>query len=179
MAYLEDAARTFEKRFMATHYSYRDFYATATGQDPTAATATYLFGTAARAASPANWPAAKNSTFNPNGDYREARNCYARSVMVQCTQDAYVMITSLNPRWIRHYIQYIARGISHVDALARLVLDGIAQTLTEPATLIPQNAMITFNPTYGVAITFFFVAAIGQVTGNIRFWIEGNTEGSE
>ncbi|GAH17705.1 unnamed protein product, partial [marine sediment metagenome] len=42
-------------------------------------------------------------------------------------------------------------------------------------TFIPAEAMITFNPTYGTAITHYMSTAVGV----IRIWVEGNVEGQE
>ncbi len=175
MSILESPEATWDKRFKQSHYSYRDFYSAATGADPTATTATYFFGAASRAVNVRNWPAGVGSSFIATGDYTDARHCFARSVMVQCTQDAWIILTSLNPRWLKRYNQYRYQELSHTVAVARLVTDGISQTILEITTFIPKGSMITLNPTYGIAVTFWYVSE----TGTIRFWIEGNTEGRE
>jgi len=168
----EGIEKCFEKRFFANHYAYRDFYTTTTGADPTAATASYVFGLAARVVNVRNWPML--------GDVRMANelpalNTYARNVMVQCTQDAWIMITSINPRWTRLYIKYLIEKLSSAQAIARLIAEGISMTITEVPHFIPANAMITFRPTMAVAITFYQNTA----SGTIRIWAEGNTEGME
>jgi len=104
-----------------------------------------------------------------------AQNTYARSIMVQCTQDAWIIISSINPRYIRLYIRYLAEGLTVAQAVARLSGQSIAQTITETPMFIPQDAILTFRPTLGAAVTYYMNA----VAGTIRLWIEGNTEGSE
>ena len=153
---LEDPKFTAEKRFMQAHYSYRDFYSATTSPVPTP----YLFGAVARAISRFNWPAA--------GDWALARSCFTRSVMVQCTEDCYIMLTCLNPE----YFMRLAQGFT----AAQIVNDlGVPLTINEVPTFIPKNAMITFNPTYGYAITFYQSTA----SGTLRIWAEGNVEGNE
>jgi len=171
---------SFEKRFFAGHYSYRDFYSTATAA--LASAETYTFGTAARAVSTDNWPRATNYTTDPPvaGDGRisgepEAQNTYARTVMVQCTEDAYIIFSCINPRWIRRYIKYLIEGMTPYNAITRLSADEIELTITEVRMFIPANAMMTFYPTMATAITFFQSTS----SGTIRIWAEGNQEGLE
>lgn len=178
----ETPQATFEKRFFASHYSYRDYYAVATGADPTAALASYIFGTAARAVSSDNWPRAANNTTTPPvaGDGRitgepEAQNTYARVVTVLCNEDVFIIIHSINPRWTRLYIKYLIIGLSASDAISRISSEGVALTITEVPTFIPANTLMTFNPTLGYAITFYQSTA----SGTIRIWAEGNQEGLE
>ena len=174
----ETPQASFDKRFFAGHYSYRDYYSATT----TAVPASYTFGTAARAVSTDNWPRATNYTTQPPvaGDGRiagepHAHNTYARSVMVQCTEDVFIILSSINPRWIRLYIKYLIGGASEYDAITRLAAESISLTITEIPTFIPANAMVTFYPTFGAAITFYQSTA----SGTIRIWVEGNQEGVE
>ena len=159
MSIKEALKETWEKRFMQAHYNYRDFHTVATGDDPTAAAATYVFGTNARAINRDNWP-------NP-GDWPLAGQCYARSIMVQCTQDAWVIITSLNP----HYLMLLAQGYT----AAQIIALGISLTITETPMFIPATALIIFEPTYGSAITFYQ----STVSGTIRIWADVNVDGNE
>ena len=172
----------YEKRFFAGHYSYRDYYSTTTGADPTAATASYTFGTAARAVSTDNWPRATNHTTTPPvaGDGRtvnepEAQNTYARIVMVQCTKDAFIIFSCINPRWARLYIKYLIEGLTPNAAITRLSAESISLTITEVPMFIPANALMTFYPTMAAAITFYQSTS----SGTIRIWAEGNQEGLE
>lgn len=156
---------------MASHYGYRDFHAGLTTTIPVTAAqlvdATYSFGTNARALNNRNWPNIS--------DFDGARTVFARSVMVQCTQNAWIALVSICPRWVTDYITLIARDISSTDAVGRLSDLGISQFITEVPQYIPANSMITFHPTLGVSVIFYQVT----LPGIIRFWIEGNAEGAE
>ena len=123
-----------------------------------------MFGTNARAVSNNNWPAA--------GDYASGTllprlQCYAREVMVQCTEDCWVMITSMNPE----YLILLMQGYT----VAQIAALGVAATITEVPQFIPNGDYLRFFPTYGYAITFYQ----STVAGVIRIWVEGNTEGGE
>ncbi len=168
--YQEGTQATFEKRFFAGHYAFRDFYTVATGLDPTATLASYAFGTAARLISHDNWPM--------QGDGRRANelfamNTYARLVRVQCTEDVFILITSLNPRWIELYLKYLFLRMTPANAVTLLATQGIAQTITDVPHLIGAGTIMAFYPLYGVGITFY------GVPGIIRIWSAGNTEGKE
>lgn len=104
-----------------------------------------------------------------------AQNTYARSIMVQCTADAWIIFSSVSPRYIRLYIRYLIEGLTIAQAIAKLSGQGISQTITEVPMFIPANSFMTFRPTLGAAVTYY----MNSVAGTIRFWIEGNTEGSE
>ena len=178
----EEPKASYEKRFFASHYSYRDYYSTTTGPDPTATTASYIFGAAARAVNARNWPRATNHSTVPPvaGDARgtgepPAQNTYANTVMVQCTEDAFIIITSMSPRYIRLYLKYLIGGLTPNQAINRLSGEGVSATITEVPMFIPANAMMTFYPTMGAAITFFQSTA----SGTIRIWAEGNGVGLE
>lgn len=169
----ESPRATWDKKYMATHYGYRDFEARLTGAMPDpdvpaqVAAATYVFGTNARAINIRNWPHL--------GDFDGARGTYARSIMIQCAQDAWIVIVSINPRWVMEYIMLVARGVSLADALGQLTTRGVPQTITEVPQFIPAGAMITFRPALGVSVTSW----LNTVPGIINFWIEGNVEGAE
>ena len=156
------------KKYQARHYNYRDMESASTTAVPT----TYTFGTTARAVNTRNWPMYGDARRT---DEIPAQNTYARSVMVQCTQDAWIIISSISPRYVRLYTRYLAEGLSIAQSVARLSGLGIAQTITETPMFIPQDAILTFRPTQGAAVTYY----MNTVTGTIRLWIEGNTEGSE
>lgn len=172
IAVFENPKAVHDKRFLARHYNYRDYYSTTTGADPTAAAASYIFGAAARAVNNRNWPML--------GDTRQrnelpAQNTYARSIMIQCTEDANIIISSINPRYLRLYTRYVLEEIPLVDIVRRLANEGITVTITEVPMFIPANALLTFYPTMGYAITFYQNTA----SGTIRIWSEGNQEGVE
>ncbi len=158
-----------DKRFKARHYTYRDYYSATTAAAPATA---YTFGTNARAVNARNWPLIGDTRLSTE---IEAQNTYARSVMIQCTEDAMFIMISLNPRYIRLYARYLAEGLTAAQAVAKLSGQSISQTITEVPQFIPAAAMITFYPTLGAAMTHFLVTA----AGTIRVWIEGNSEGSE
>lgn len=95
------------------------------------------------------------------------QNCYAREVLIQCTEDCWVVITSMNPEYLNLVsMNYTAAQISALN---------VTQTITETATYIPADTLIRFFPTYGYSINFYRVT----INGTIRIWIEGNVEGSE
>jgi len=167
----ESPYATWEQKYMATHYGYRDFNVAITGLPPITpaqlTAATYVFGTNARAINAMNWPNV--------GDWDGSRTVFARSIMVQSIQDSWIVISSINPRWVTDYITLIARFVSSTDAIGRLAAVGIPQFITEVPQFIPAGAMITFTPTLGVSVTYY----MDTVPGIIRFWIEGNAEGAE
>jgi len=167
----ESPRATWEQKYMATHYGYRDFNVAITGVPPVTPAqiiaATYVFGTNARAINAMNWPNV--------GDWDGSRTVYARTVTIQCIQDCWIVFRSINPRWVTDYITLIAQGFSSNSAIGRLVLAGITETLTEVPQYMPAGAMITFTPTLGVSVTYY----MDTVPGIIRFWIQGNAEGAE
>lgn len=162
MAIQEDLEATWDKRFKQRHYSYRDFYWAATSTTPE----TYVFGTRARATSRVNWPAVGDFVGQPG---TPALPCYGREVMVMCTEDAWIIIVSVNPR----YLTMLATGYTVAQIAA--MTPAVPATITEVAEFIPKNAILTFHPTYGSAIVFWQSTA----SGIIRIWIEGNVEGTE
>ncbi len=166
--FYEEPRASQDKRFKARHYSYRDFVSATT----TAVPVSYTIGTTARAVNARNWPMLGDTRLSTE---IPAQNTYARSIMVQCTQDAWIIISSINPRYIRLYVRYLAEGLSVAQSVARLAGQGISLTITETPMFIPQVAILTFRPTLGAAVTYY----MNTVTGTIRLWIEGNTEGSE
>jgi hypothetical protein len=160
MALQEDPQATWDKRFKARHYAYRDFHIAITGPAP----ATYVFGTNARAISRWNWPALDDFTTI----LESARlPCYAREVKVLCTEDCWVVFISLNP---------IAIRLAEIDyTAAQIAALGVPATITEIAQFIPADDEITFYPTYGTAIVFYQAT----LSGTIYIYAEGNTEGGE
>lgn len=152
----ESNEATWDKRFKAKHYSYRDFMRDTT---TTSTLETYVFGTNARAISNYNWPTL--------GDWTLAVNTYARSVMIQATTDTWIRLVSVNP----YYLLLINQGYSTAEITGR----GITQYINEVEQIIPTGAMVTFYPTYGYSIEYRFVA----ITGTIYVFIEGNGEGNE
>ena len=157
---MEEPRATWEKRFQARHYSYRDFHSA----QSTALPQTYVFGTNARAVSAWNWPNA--------GDYVGAVQCYAREVKVLCTQDTYIILTSLNPL----YLTLLNQGYTQQQIADGQTPHGaVPAYITEVPTLIPAGDEITFFPTYAASITWYRVSA----DGTIYIWAEGNAEGGE
>ena len=161
MAYEEPKA-TWDKRFKARHYSYRDSHSATTGL-PTPP-ATYTFGTNARAISRWNWPALGDYTTLPGAPTMQ---CYAREVKVLCTEDCWIIFVSMNPR----YITLLTTGYT----TAQITALGVPATITEVAQFIPADDEITFYPTYGTAIVFYQDTA----SGTIYISAEGNVEGGE
>lgn len=175
----EEPRATWDKRFKARHYSYRDFHAVPTTvtleilalaqaladlvAGLTSTAFLYIFGTNALA------------TINPYtlalpipqayGAIAWPTQCYAREVKVLCTQDAWVKIVSLNPEYLR---QATLQGFTKVVPTAPMLI-------FEREMFLPANEEITFYPTYGYALVF----RGNTVAGTLYAWVEGNTEGDE
>jgi hypothetical protein len=175
----EEIRATWDKRFKARHYSYRDFHtvgttvtaellalAQAIASLAAGAVSTaflYVFGTNARA------------TINPYtlalpipqayGVTAWPTYCYAREVKVMCTEDAWVKIVSLNPEYLK---QATLQSMTNVVPTA-------PQLIFEREQFLPANEEITFYPTYGYALVFRGNTA----GGTLYLWVEGNTEGGE
>jgi len=158
---MEEPRSTWDKRFKARHYSYRDFHTAATGAVPAA----YVFGANARLMSKWNWPTL--------GDWLGSRPCFAREVKVLCTEDCYVMFVSLNPV----YLKLIGQGYTDHQILNGLtpLKEAVPATITEVPEFMPADEQITWCPTYGVRIVYYQAT----VAGTIYIWAEGNTEGGE
>ena len=168
MALFEAPEATWDKRFKQRHYSYRDSHSVATGLDPTAAAATYIFGTNARTApilgSIFRWPNVGDyaaGTVGPRGQ------CYAREVMVYVTQDTWVRFISLNPI----YLTLLAQSYT----VAQIAAMGVSQVITEVEHFVGAGDKDTFYPTYGTAIVF----RADAIAGMIYISAEGNVEGGE
>jgi len=157
---MEEPQSTWDKRFKARHYSYRDHHVAATGA-PTA----YVFGSNARLVSKWNWPTL--------GDWLGSRPCYAREVKVLCTEDCYVMFVSLNPV----YLALAGQGYTDHQILNGLTPLGeaVPMTITEVPQFLLADDEVTWFPTYGVSIVFYQATAAGV----IYVWVEGNVEGGE
>jgi hypothetical protein len=173
---------TWDKRFKAKHYSYRDFHTVTTLPlteaqamalalqnflaNQFSTTVLYVFGFNAQlkinlqAVPPAPYGAIAWPTPSAVG-----LGCLAREVMVFCTQDAWITIVSLNPEYLR---QATLQSLTNVAPTA-------PQFIIEAEQFVLANAMLTFYPTYGYAIIF----RANVVPGTLRVWIEGNTEGGE
>jgi len=155
---LERPNKTFDKRFMQKHYSYRDGLVVAA--TPLFANyGSYVFGANARLLSIYNWPMVN--------DWLDARNTYAREVFVYVTQDTWVQFVSLNPRY--------SILLNQLKSAAEIAAMGVPQFLTEQPQLIPANGAITWSPTYGVSMNYW----LDTVAGRLIVDIEGNTEGIE
>lgn len=161
---------------MQDHFSYRDFHivntlpmvelqslalfaqALAAGQVSTAAY--YVFGT--------NAQARLNIFATPPAPYGVAAwpaTCYARDILVRCTQDAWVSIVSLNPAYLREtYLKLYTKELQTAPML-----------IAEEEQFVLANAWIRLHPTYGYALIF----RADAVAGTLLIWIEGNVEGGE
>jgi len=162
LAVYEDPQATWEKAFFSRHYAYRDFHSAATGAVP----ATYVFGTNTRAISKWNWPQAGDI---PPGTIPGGRRmpCYAREVKVLCTEDAWIVLTSINPDYVRMVeMDYTAEQIAAY---------GIPAYLVEVPQYLPADEQITWYPKYAVSVAWY----MATVPGVIYVWCEGNVEGGE
>ena len=162
MALYEDPQATWDKRFKARHYAYRDFHSATTGPVP----AVYVFGTNARAISRWNWPQFGDIPPGviPGGNRMP---CYAREVKVLCTEDCWVVFTSVNPEYVR-LVEMDYTG----DQIAAY---GVPMTVTEVPQFLPADEQITWYPTYAISVAWYQAT----VPGVIYIWAEGNTEGGE
>jgi len=177
MSILEEPRSTWEKRYKQRHYAYRDSHQVATalsdentslalvllalaqGQAPPAAFS-YVFGTNARAKinpltgvafDRVNWPL----------------NCYAREVLVHCTQACFISLISLNPAYVREATLQAFTGIAPTSA----------QLIFEEPQPILANSWVRFYPTYAYGVIFWF--PVGGVSGTLTMLIEANVEGTD
>ncbi len=156
----EEFTKTWEKRFMQQHYSYRDSQAIATALLP----GSYTFGTNARAVSIFNWP---NIGDYASGTVALRGQCYAREVMVYVTEDTWIRFISLNPI----YLTLISQGYT----VAQIAAMGVSQLITEVEHFVAAGDKDTFSPTYASVIVF----RAATVAGMIYISVEGNVEGGE
>ena len=184
MTLLEAPDATWDKRFKARHYAYRDSYNVTTtvlarlpalgllagylaaGTLPAAQVPVvlYPFGTTARLMSDDSWPIA--------GDYASGAlvprgQCYAREVEVYVTEDTWIRLVSLNPE----YLILFAQGYT----AAQITALPVVQVIVEVEHFCPANSMRTFYPTYGLYIAF----RADTVAGTIYISADGNVEGGE
>lgn len=175
MSMLETPRATWEKRFFAGHYSYRDSAQVASlvlseaqalgliqlalAGGLTVNAGYYVYGTNAR------------TTISPltgvaYGAVAYPTNCYARRVSAVCTQNAWIKNVSLNPTYLREAMQY---------ALGIPVIPSAPQLIFEREQYVPATTLVTFFPTYGYAMGFRADTVQGILTVNI----ESNVEGGE
>lgn len=180
MSILEEPRATWEKRFEAKHYSYRDFHRPATVVmsgvpnallDPTGevdafsrftalnTTVYYIFGNNARGNSPANWPRL--------GDHEYARTAYAREVLVMCDEDCWIRFVCMNPEYVRQAVLAAATGVA----------PSASMLIYEEPMFIEAGVYMRFFLTYGYAVVYW--AAPSGVAGTLSIWCEGNAEGGE
>lgn len=199
---MEEPNFTANKRYMQTHYSYRDHHTVATLvfvggelQESGAilaalaagtplenlTTMVYRFGDNARA----NWMMnTMYQTYGVNEAYhlwprvgdriRQGASglepiittTYARDVVVHCDQNAWIKFVSINPEYIRQSL------LASFKALPQTVAP---QLLFEQEQYIPANTLCRFFLTFGYAVIF----RANTVGGTMRFWCEGNMEGTE
>lgn len=176
---LESLEKTWDKRFKAKHYSYRESHTVSTSvlselaalaqaiSDLTAGlTSTavlYVFGTNARAT--INPYTLALPTPQSYGLTAWPTNCYAREVLVLCEQNAWVKIVSLNPEYLK---QAICEAFTDEAPTAPMFI-------FEKEQYIMAGNFFRFNPTYGYAIVFRADTAVGT----LHVWVEGNVEGGE
>ena len=150
------------------HYAYRDHFTAETAE----ASASYTFGTNARAVNKRNWPML--------GDTRQAGEipagtCYTREIKLLCTEDAYFTFISLNPRYYRLLSKLLLRGLAEAQAIAILSDDGILEHITEVEQPLLADDEMTFFPIWATSINYRWSA----VAGTLYAWIEGNVEGQD
>jgi len=192
MSLFAGPASAWESRLMADHYSYRDSQSAATvlfvpipvppfipeAQELALLLIEAAAGVPGTVYYPFGWNARNNvltgSIFRwPNvGEYASRTTaprgqCYARTVMVTATQDTWVRFISLNPIYLTLLNQRYTP--------AQIAVMGVPQTLTEVEQFIGAGAIVTFYPTYGVAIVF----RADTIAGMIYISVEGNVEGGE
>lgn len=176
---MENVYSTWLKRFMQTHYSYRDFHSVTTSvlvelqvlqayllalaAGSTSTTSYYVFGTNARArlnpfASPTPLGAAAGAVNWP-------ANCFAREVAVRCTADAWIALICTNPEYLK---EAVIQGYTGTVATAQALI-------VEEEQFIGEYDEIVFLPTYGYAILF----RADSEAGTMRIYVEGNVEGTE
>jgi hypothetical protein len=177
----EEPRATWDKRYKQRHYSYRDYHSVSTQLFPggelqalaqaaadllagrTSTTVLYVFGTNARA------------TINPYtltlpspqayGATAWPENCYVREMLAHCSQDAWIKLVSVNPRYIEEAtLQVMTKAAPTAPML-----------IFEREQFIPANTFFRFCPTYAYAIVF----RADAVSGTLRIWAEGNVEGGE
>ena len=173
---------SFQKRFNATHYSYRDSAEVTTvilteaaclGYLATPALASqvyYLFGTNARGGMVGNmyaWPNA-GDTIGPIQP--SLFQTYARKVSFRATTASHVRLISLNPEYLRKAIL-----ISYKLPITQIAQTIMEQEIAVPATTATFNGEIIVYPTYAIAVVFRADAGIGT----LYITAEGNCEGSE
>ncbi len=194
MTILESPESTWDKRFKARHYAYRDSYSVTTtvlaqlpalgllagylaagtlpaAQDPVVL---YPFGTTARMLSDDNWPMGPQPpTFaEATGDFASGAlvprgQCYAREVEVYVIEDTWIRMVSLNPE----YLILLAQGYK----AAQITALPVVQVIVEVEHFCPANSMRTFYPTYGLYIAF----RADSAAETIYISVEGNVEGGE
>lgn len=192
MSVFAGPSSAWESRLMADHYSYRDSHSAATVLfvaipvppyipeaqelallliEATAGvpgTVYYPFGYNARndplTGSNFRWP---NFGEYASGTIAPRGQCFARTVMITATQDTWIRFISLNPIYLTL--------INQRYTPAQIAVMGVPQTITEVEQFIGAGDIVTFYPTYGVALAF----RADTVAGTIYISVEGNVEGGE
>ena len=173
---LEEPKATWDKRYKQRHYAYRDFHqvtttvltsvqalALAAQQNPSVY---YVFGTNAKNTAPITFPS--GVTINPSATALNwPTGCYGREVMVNCDQDVWVRLVSMNLM----YLILKAQGLTD----AQIAKKGVPKTIMEMEQFIPSGDYIRFYPTLGVAIIF----RANTLSSTLNIWVEGNMEGTD
>lgn len=190
MALFEAPIGSWENRYNADHYSYRDSQsgtalflgAGVLGEMAELA----LLATQAPLGVPGTvyYPFGYNARNNaltgaigrwPNlGDYGYATTslvprgqCYARAVKITVEADTWIRFISLNPLYTVLVNQFYSTAL--------IASWGITTTITEVEQWIGAGDEATFYPTYGVALAY----RANTADGNIYISMEGNVEGGE
>jgi len=174
---------SFNKRHFSTHYSFFDFASltTATGYvevsalsaalvniaaGATSGTTYYQFGTNARnKLNPGSTPIA----LQAYGTVNWPSGCYARNVLMRCTQDCHIAFITANPEYLKEYVQQAATGGQKRATSSALIYE-------KEFFLVAEDYVRRF-PTYGYAM--IFRAETAGTAGTLRVWIEGSVEGDE
>ena len=185
MALFEAPLGTWENRYNADHYSYRDSQS-ATSLALLEIQELALLVTEAAAGIPGTvyYPFGYNARTNaltgninrwPNlGDYGYATQslvprgqCFARAVKIPVEEDTWIRFICLNPVY--------TILLNQMYSTTLIASWGILPTITEVEQWVGAGDTVTFYPTYGVAIAFRGDTA----NGDIYIALEGNVEGGE
>ena len=183
MALFEAPGASWENRYNADHYSYRDSQS-GTALAITEAAELVLFATQAALGIPGTvyYPFGYNARtltgligrWPALGDYGYATQslvprgqCYARSVAITVDTDTWIRFVSLNPLYAVLINQLYSEDL--IDSW------GISSTIIEVEQFIGGGNSMTFYPTYAVALVYRAQTA----NGAIYIAVEGNVEGGE
>lgn len=174
---------SWQKRHFATHYGFFDYASLTTSigyteltalvaaltniaAGQTSGTTYYQFGTNTRnKMNPASTPIA----LQPYNLVNWPTGCYARNILMNCTQDCNIAFITINPEYLKEYVLQNATG-GQIRATAQ-------QLIYEKEFFLIGGDYIRRFPTYGYAM--IFRAETAGTSGTLRVWIEGSVEGDE